>query len=65
MSHNGAVGTLLTVGDVAEMFRKSRRTIQRMAERGELPYEHKLPGPNGSYLFSRQVVELIAKGVEK
>lgn len=32
---------------------KSARTLQRMAESGDLVPAQKLPGPNGAYLFRR------------
>lgn len=34
----------------------SARTISRKAERGEIPFEQKLPGPNGAYLFRRSTL---------
>lgn len=51
----------MTVLEVAEALGKGPRTIQRLAERGELPYEDKLPGRTGPYLFNRAVVELFAQ----
>ena len=39
----------------------SRRTVVRMAERGDLPYVQRIPfGPRGAYVFDRTVVELYA-----
>ena len=49
---------VITSAEVAELLGCSPRTVQRMAERGDLPYETKLRGTTGSYLFSRQVVEM-------
>ncbi len=42
---------LLTSSQAATVLGKSLRTIQRMAEAGELEIATKLPGPNGAYLF--------------
>jgi hypothetical protein len=42
---------LLTSTQVGALIGKSGRTVQRMADNGDLPYAHKLPGPNGAYLF--------------
>lgn len=39
------------------MLRCSGRTVVRRAERGEIPIAHKLPGPNGAYLFRRGDIE--------
>lgn len=52
---------LLTSPQVAHILGKSARTVQRMADSGELPITQKLPGPNGAYLFSRRDVEALAK----
>ena len=52
---------LLTSPEVAEMLGKTTRTVQRMAKGGRLPVAQKLPGLKGSYLFSKDVVELIAR----
>ena len=49
--------TVLTSSQVAEKLGKSKRTIQRMADKGELEAFGKLPGPNGAYLFDPKVVE--------
>lgn len=48
---------LLTTSEVAELTGWSITSIQRWAGNGDLPYERKLPGRTGSYLFSRAVVE--------
>lgn len=42
---------LLTSTQAGARLGKSARTIQRMADAGELPVAQKLPGPNGAYLF--------------
>lgn len=47
---------LLTSPEVAARLRRSVRTVHRLATAGDLPYVHKLPGPNGAFLFDPQVV---------
>jgi hypothetical protein len=42
---------LLTANQVAKLIGKSPRTVLRMVEAGLLASAHKLPGPNGAYLF--------------
>lgn len=51
--------------EVAAVLGRSVRTVQRMAKRGELPYEEKLPGLTAGYLFSRSVVELYLRSSAK
>ena len=51
---------LITSPEAAQILGKSIRTIQRLAELGELPYAQKLPGPNGAYLFRRSDIEALA-----
>lgn len=41
------------------MLGKSIRTVQRLADSGNLRVAHKLPGPNGAYLFERTDVEAL------
>lgn len=48
---------LLTSPQVALLLSKSIRTVHRLADSGELPVAHKLPGPNGAFLFRREDVE--------
>jgi excisionase family DNA binding protein len=48
---------LLTSPQAGLILGKSARTVQRMADAGELAYAQKLPGPNGAYLFRRSDVE--------
>lgn len=48
---------LLTSPQAGLLLGKSARTIQRMADAGELPFVMKLPGPNGAFLFDPQVIE--------
>ena len=52
---------VMTVQEVAALLGLDRRTIQRRAESGELPYRYKLPGVNGRYLFDPAVVEMFAR----
>lgn len=52
---------LLTSTQAGLLLGKSGRTVQRMAENGELTPAHKLPGPNGPYLFRRADIESLAK----
>lgn len=57
---------LVTSPEAGRMLGKSARTIQRMADSGDLPYTQKLPGPNGAYLFRRSDIEaLLATGASK
>lgn len=53
---------LITVSQAATILGKSVRTVHRMAAAGTLPSQ-KLAGagPAGAYLFSRQVVEVMAR----
>ncbi len=51
---------LMTTTEAGVILGKSPRTVQRMAESGELAYARKLPGPNGAYLFTRSVIEQAA-----
>lgn len=53
-------GALMTSTEAGVLLRKSGRTVQRMAEKGELPFVRKLPGANGAYLFDRAVIESAA-----
>lgn len=52
---------LFTAVEAAKMLGKSRRTILRMVESGELPFVRKLDGPNGAYLFDAAVIEYMAR----
>lgn len=51
---------LLTSPEAGRILGKSARTIQRMADAGEIPVAQKLPGPNGAYLFRREDLEALA-----
>jgi excisionase family DNA binding protein len=53
-------GALMTSTEAGVLLRKSGRTVQRMAENGELPYVRKLPGSNGAYLFEAAVIKRVA-----
>ena len=50
---------LLMGPQVGEILGKSARTIARLAAQGDIPYQTKLPGPNGAYLFRRGDVEAL------
>lgn len=50
---------LLTSTEVGVLLGKSARTVQRMADAGQLTPAQKLPGPNGAYLFRRADVEAL------
>lgn len=52
---------LLTSLEAGRLLNKSARTVQRMAERGDLPYARKLPGHRGAYLFHSSEIVAIAK----
>lgn len=51
---------LLTSTQAGQRLGKSARTVQRMAEAGEINFAHKLPGPNGAYLFTEDEVQRVA-----
>lgn len=53
--------TLLTSPQAGLILNKSARTVQRMADAGELPVAQKLPGPNGAYLFRRSDIEALVE----
>jgi len=48
---------LMGVRQVAESKGCSTATVKRAALSGELPYELKMPGASGAYLFTREAVE--------
>ena len=52
---------LLTSPQASHLLGKSIRTIHRLTQSGELPVAHKLPGPNGAFLFRREDVEALLK----
>lgn len=47
---------LISAAEVAGLLRKDTRTVQRMAEHGQLPVAGKLPGRTGAYLFDAEDV---------
>lgn len=49
--------TLLTSPEVAALLKVSLRTVHRAAKASELSPAHKLPGPNGAFLFTEDAVE--------
>ncbi|HEY2088524.1 MAG TPA: hypothetical protein VGH54_21215 [Mycobacterium sp.] len=56
---------LLTGPQAGLILNKSARTVQRMAHAGLIPVEQKLPGPNGAFLYRRDVVEQMAAAAER
>lgn len=46
----------LTTQEVAQILRKSQRTVQRLVQSGALVPAQKLAGPNGAYLFTQAAV---------
>ncbi len=57
MTETGAL--LLTSFEAGLILGKSARTIQRMADRGEIAVAQKLPGPNGAFLFRQSDVDAL------
>lgn len=53
---------LIGVKDAAKILGKSRTWVKMLAQSGELPVVTKLEGQTGAYVFSRSVIEHIAKG---
>lgn len=56
---------LITSPQAALILGKSARTVQRMADAGEIPVAQKLPGPNGAYLYHRSDVEKLARELRR
>ncbi len=56
---------LMTSPQAAALLGVSVRTVQRLAESGELRHAQKLPGPNGAYLFRPADVERFLKGRDR
>lgn len=54
-------GELITSTQAGQLLKKSGRTVIRHAEAGQIPIAARLPGPNGAYLFSRNVIEELAR----
>jgi hypothetical protein len=57
VSQSDLVGTT----DAAAILGWSRAKVKRLAQKGDLPFAHKMPGTLGAYLFHRGVIEFIAK----
>lgn len=55
----------LTSTEAGAILGKSARTVQRMVDAGEIACLHKLPGPNGAYLFERAEVERVAAALRE
>ena len=53
-------GDLLTTAQVAEMTGLSVATVNRRADKGEIPVAAKAPGKRGARLFRREDVEALA-----
>jgi hypothetical protein len=51
-------GALLTSPEVAALLGCSIRTVHRLVTSEDLIPAQKLPGPNGAFLFDRNVVEM-------
>ncbi len=54
---------MLSAAQVAEMLGKSLRTVQRMAEAGDLPAE-KMPGQTGAWLFDAATIDYLTRRAE-
>lgn len=52
--------TLIGTGQAAELLGWSRAKVKREAKKNRLPYELKMEGDTGAYLFHRSVIETIA-----
>lgn len=52
--------SLIGTAAVADLLGWSRTKVKREAQAGRLPYEHKVDGQTGAYLFNRTVIEVIA-----
>lgn len=55
----------LSTAEAAELLDRSIKTVSRWARTGQLPYERKLPGRTGSYLFRRDQVAAVAARLRK
>ena len=58
VNHEG--GDLLTTAQVAEMTGLSVATVNRRADKGEIPVAAKAPGRRGARLFRREDVQALA-----
>lgn len=52
---------LITTAQAGRLIGKSARTVIRLGESGALPIAHKLPGPNGAFLFHLTDVEALVR----
>lgn len=52
--------SLIGTGQAADALGWSRAKVKREAKAGRLPYEMKMEGDTGAYLFHRSVIETIA-----
>jgi len=57
---NVQLATLIGSTEAAQILGWSRSKVKQDAAAGRLPYEQKLPGKTGGYLFHRSVIETIA-----
>ncbi|MFF2454996.1 helix-turn-helix domain-containing protein [Isoptericola sp. NPDC058082] len=52
---------LLTSQEVAELLHRDRKTVQRWAAAGKLPYAAKVRGQRGAWLYERRSIERFAE----
>lgn len=52
---------LLSTAQAATRLKVSKSTVIYRARLGQLPYEQKLPGETGAYLFSQEVIDAAAE----
>lgn len=53
-------GSAIGATEARKLLGVSKDTLIRMAARGEITPLHKMPGPNGAYVFARADVERLA-----
>ena len=53
---------IIGTSDAAKLLGWSVAKVKREALAGRLPFEAKLPGDTGAYLFHRGTIEAIARG---
>lgn len=56
---------LIASTEAARLLNIDARTVQRKAERQEIPTVGKLPGRTGAFLFDRDVIEALAAESER
>ena len=54
-------GDLIGTKEASRILDVDKATITRWVQTGHLTAAHKLPGPNGLYLFHRADIETLAK----